>query len=96
MDCLIKDREELLAYYDFPAEHWPHIRTTNPIESTFSTVRLRSDKTRSCGSRETTLTMMSKLLETAKKGWRRIKGSHLVKDVIAGVRFQDGERTSCD
>jgi transposase-like protein len=68
MDCLIKDREELLAYYDFPAEHRPHIRTTNPIESTFSTVRLRSDRMRSCGSRETTLTMMFKLLETAKKG----------------------------
>jgi transposase-like protein len=96
MDCLTKDREELLAYYDFPAEHWPHIRTTNPIESTFSTVRLRSDKMRSCGSRETTLTMMFKLLETAKKGWRRIKSSHLVKDAIAGVRFPDGERTICD
>src|SRR5690606_27101292 len=73
MELLRKDREELLAFYDFPAEHWVHIRTTNPIESTFSTVRLRSKRARNCGSRETTLAMVYKLLETAQKRWKRIK-----------------------
>lgn len=67
MDCLAKDREELLAFYDFPAEHWVHIRTTNPIESTFATVRLRTKRTRNCGSRDTTLAMVYKLLESAQK-----------------------------
>lgn len=67
MDCLAKDREELLAFYDFPAEHWVHIRTTNPIESTFATVRLRTKRTRNCGSRDTTLAMLYKLLESAQK-----------------------------
>ena len=78
MERLRKDREELLAFYDFPAEHWIHIRTTNPIESTFSTVRLRSKRARNCGSRETTLAMVYKLLETAQKRWKRIKGFDLL------------------
>ena len=91
MDCLSKDREELFAFYDFPAEHWMHIRTTNPIESTFSTVRLRAKRSRSCGSRETTLTMVYKLLETAQKRWRKIKGFKLLTLVINNVRFKDGE-----
>ena len=78
MERLRKDREELLAFYDFPAEHWVHIRTTNPIESTFSTVRLRSKRARNCGSRETTLAMVYKLLETAQKRWKRIKGFDLL------------------
>ncbi len=74
MGCLGKDREELLAFYDFPAEHWIHIRTTNPIESTFATVRLRTKKARNCGSRDTTLAMVYKLMESAQKRWKKIKG----------------------
>ena len=74
MEKLRKDREELLGFYDFPAEHWVHIRTTNPIESTFATVRLRTKRARNCGSRETILAMVYKLLESAQKHWKRIKG----------------------
>ena len=73
MGCLDKDREELLAFYDFPAENWVHIRTTNPIESTFATVRLRTKKSKNCGSRETTLAMVYKLMESAQKKWRKIR-----------------------
>lgn len=73
MGCLAKDRDELLAFYDYPAEHWVHIRTTNPIESTFATVRLRTKRSRNCGSRATTLAMVFKLLQSAQKRWRRIK-----------------------
>lgn len=91
MECLRKDREELLAFYDFPAEHWMHIRTTNPIESTFATVRLRAKRSRNCGSRETTLTMVYKLMETAQKKWRRIKGFQLLTLVVNNVQFKDGE-----
>ena len=72
--CIEKDREELLAFYDFPADHWPHIRTTNPIESTFSTIRLRTKKTRACVSRTTILTMVYKLGLSAEKGWRKLRG----------------------
>jgi transposase-like protein len=92
MEQLRKDREELLAFYDFPAEHWVHIRTTNPIESTFSTVRLRSKRARNCGSRETTLAMVYKLLETAQKRWKRIKGFDLLALVVNNVKFKDGEQ----
>ena len=92
MERLRKDREELLAFYDFPAEHWLHIRTTNPIESTFSTVRLRSKRARNCGSRETTLAMVYKLLETAQKRWKRIKGFDLLALVVNNVKFKDGEQ----
>jgi len=91
MDCLAKDRQELLAFYDFPAEHWVHIRTTNPIESTFATVRLRSKRTRNCGSRETTLAMVFKLLESAQNGWRRIQGFRKLELVVNNVPFRDGE-----
>lgn len=90
MDCLGKDREELLAFYDFPAEHWIHIRTTNPIESTFATVRLRSKKARNCGSRDTTLAMVYKLLESAQKRWKKIKGFNLLTLVVDNVEFKDG------
>jgi transposase-like protein len=90
MAKLTKDREELLAFYDFPAEHWVHIRTTNPIESTFSTVRLRSKRARNCGSRETTLAMVYKLLEVAKKKWKRLKGFALLTLVVNNVKFKDG------
>jgi transposase-like protein len=92
MARLRKDRDELLAFYDFPAEHWVHIRTTNPIESTFSTVRLRSRRSRNCGSRETTLAMIYKLLESAQKRWKRIKGFKLLTLVVNNVTFKDGEQ----
>lgn len=90
--CLQKDRESLLAFYDFPATHWQHIRTTNPIESVFATVRLRTTKTKNCGSRKTTLAMAWKLMTTAQGKWRRLRGYKLLADVIKGVKFQDGER----
>jgi putative transposase len=89
--CLAKDRVALLAFYDFPAEHWPHLRTTNPIESTFATVRLRTAKTRGCLSRETMLSMVFKLCQSAEKRWRRLQGYKRIADVIRGVRFVDGE-----
>jgi putative transposase len=91
MECLRKDRTELLAFYNFPAEHWVHIRTTNPIESTFATVRLRSKRSRNCGSRETTLTMVFKLLGCAEKRWRKFKGFGKLELVINNVQFIDGE-----
>ena len=90
MGCLGKDREELLAFYDFPAEHWIHIRTTNPIESTFATVRLRTKKARNCGSRDTTLAMVYKLMESAQKRWNKIKGFGLLTLVVNNVEFKDG------
>ena len=88
--CLAKDREVLLAFYDFPAEHWVHIRTTNPIESTFATVRLRTAKTKGCGSRTATLTMVWKLAQAAEHHWRRLNGSNQLLEVIRGVKFVDG------
>jgi len=89
--CLAKDREALLTFYDFPAENWCHIRTTNPIESTFATIRLRQRKTRGCGSAKASLTMMFKLAQSASKGWRKLRGHTHLKDLIQGVRFIDGE-----
>jgi len=94
MDCLAKDRDELLAFYDFPAEHWVHIRTTNPIESAFATVRLRTKRSRSCGSRGTTLAMVFKLLQSAEKRWKRIKGFKKLELVVNNVKFQDGEQVT--
>ena len=94
MACLAKDRDELLAFYDYPAEHWVHIRTTNPIESTFATVRLRSKRSRNCGSRATTLAMVFKLLQSAEKRWKRIKGFRKLELVVNNVRFQDGEQVT--
>jgi len=91
MENLEKDRDELLAFYDFPAAHWIHLRTTNPIESTFSTVRLRTKRSRSCGSRDTTLSMVFKLLQSAQKRWKRIKGFNKLELVVNNVKFQDGE-----
>jgi len=90
VECLRKDRDVLLAFYDFPAEHWVHIRTTNPIESTFATVRLRHRRTKGNGSRVACLTMVFKLMECASKTWRALNGSTLIADVIAGVEFADG------
>ena len=88
--CLKKDQEELLEFYNFPAEHWIHIRTTNPIESTFATVRLRTAKTRGSLSRKTAFTMVFKLLESASKNWRRLRGQHRVAEIIQGINFVDG------
>lgn len=92
VECLSKDREELLAFYDFPAEHWKHIRTTNPIESTFATVRLRTGKTRGCLSRTSALTMTFQLARCAQKGWRKLNGYQHLAEIIRGVKFVDGEK----
>ena len=88
--CLKKDRDVLLTFYDFPAEHWGHIRTTNPIESVFATVRLRHRKTKGSGSRVACLAMVFKLMESASKKWRALNCSTLAADVIAGIQFADG------
>jgi transposase-like protein len=89
--CLIKDRAELLAFYDFPAEHWKHLRSTNPIESTFATVRLRTDKTKGCLSRKTALAMVFKLAKSAERTWRKLDGSEQIGQLIEGIKFRDGE-----
>ena len=91
VSCLAKDRKALLTFYDFPAEHWKHIRTANPIESTFATVRLRTSKTKGCLSRQTALAMVFKLAKSAERHWRRLDGSQRLAQVIDGVRFRDGE-----
>ncbi len=80
----------MLTFYDFPAEHWKHVRSTNPIESTFATVRLRTTKTKGCLSRKTALAMVFKLLLSARKKWRRLDGSNHLAEVIQGVSFKDG------
>ena len=90
VQCLEKDREELLAFYDFPAEHWQHIRTTNPVESTFATVRLRTAKTRGCVSRTTILAMVFKLGQCAEKKWRKLRGFRRLAEVVRGVCFKNG------
>lgn len=90
VECLKKDEEVLFSFYDFPAAHWIHIRTTNPIESTFSTVRLRTVKTKGCGSRIATLTMVFKLVMEAQKTWRRLTGSSIIPMVLLGRKFVDG------
>jgi putative transposase len=87
---LIKDREALLAFYDFPAEHWVHIRTTNPIESSFATIRHRTTRTKNCVSRNTLLGLVFQLALTAEKSWRKLRGFKLLPDVAQGVRFEDG------
>jgi len=90
MKCLAKDQESMLVFYDFPAENWQHIRTTNPIESVFATVRLRTTRTKNCGSRNTTLAMAFKLVEVAQKRWQRLRGYKHLADVITGVKFTNG------
>jgi putative transposase len=89
--CLVKDRATLLAFYDFPAEHWKHVRSSNPIESTFATVRLRTAKTKGCLSRQTALAMVFKLAKSAERHWRRLNGPDRLGQLIEGVRFRDGE-----
>lgn len=90
VEKLVKDRTELLAFYDFPAEHWVHLRTTNPIESTFATVRLRTHKTKGCGSRIATLSMVFRLAVAAKRKWRCLNGVDRLTELAAGVQFVDG------
>ena len=90
VNCLAKDTNQLLTLFDFPAEHWVHLRTTNPIESSFATVKARTKVTKGAGSREAALTMAFKLLTEAEKRWRRITGAHLVAKVLEGVEFKDG------
>jgi putative transposase len=88
--CLTKDRDALLAFYDFPAEHWKHLRTTNPIESSFATVRHRTARSKGCLSNKTALAMIFKLAEGAEKSWRRLDGHNQLPKVILGVKFSDG------
>ena len=89
-ECLIKDRDALLAFYDFPAEHWKHLRTTNVIESSFATVRHRTVRSKGCLSNKTALAMIFKLAEAAEKSWRRLDGYNQLPKVILGVKFTDG------
>ena len=89
-ECLSKDREELLTFYDFPAEHWGHLRTTNPIESTFATIRLRHRKTKGNGTRRASLAMLFKLAQSASKKWRRLNCHEKITLVIEGRSFKDG------
>ncbi len=90
VECLEKDRDALLTFFDYPAEHWVHLRTSNPIESSFSTVRLRQRVTKGAGNRTKALTMAFKLLDMAEKRWRRLNGAKLLPLVRAGVTFVDG------
>jgi putative transposase len=92
VESLTRDQDQLLTHFDFPAEHWGHLRTTNPIESTFATVKLRQRVTKGAGSRTAGLTMAFKLLTMAERRWRRLNAPHLVAQVRAGVRFADGVR----
>jgi len=96
MQCLVKDKDSMLAFYDYPAENWQHIRTTNPVESVFATVRLRTARTKNCGSRTTTLTMAFKLMEVAQKKWFRLRGYKLLADVIQGIKFVNGVKQNGD
>lgn len=91
-DCLAKDRAALLAFYDFPAEHWIHIRTTNPIESTFATIRHRTERTKGCVSRSSLLGLTFKLAMSAEQSWSRLRGFERLAEVVAGVKFIDGMR----
>ena len=88
--CLAKDREALLAFYDFPAEHWKHIRTSNPIESTFATVRHRTTRAKGCLSHDTGMIMVFKMIQTAQSSWRRLDGQNQLPKLITGVKFTDG------
>ena len=90
VDCLVKDRGELLAFYEFPAVHWQHLRTTNPIESTFATIRLRTVKTRNCVSAKSGLSLVHQLAMSAQKRWRRLRGFRHLADVVADVKYIDG------
>ena len=88
--CLVKDREALLTFFDFPAEHWDHLRSSNPIESVFATVRHRTVRTKGALSQETARLMVFKLVMAAARSWRRLKGENQLPKVIEGVTFKDG------
>jgi len=90
-ECLRKDKERLFTFYDFPAMHWQHIRSTNPIESTFATIRHRSEQTKGCGSTKATLAMVFQLAREAEKHWRKLRGYELIVKILEGVQFKDGE-----
>ena len=90
VECLTKDKDVLFTFYDFPAEHWPHLRTTNPIESTFATVRHRTRQTKGCGSRTATLTMVFQLARQAEKHWRRLNGYQHIIHLINNAVYKDG------
>ena len=90
VECFGKDKDEMLAFYDFPAEHWRHLRTSNPIESTFATVRQRTSKTKGSGSRSATLAMVYKLAISAERRWRRLNGHEQLGALLKGVQFKDG------
>lgn len=92
VECLVKDKDDLFTFYDFPAAHWLHLRTTNPIESTFATVRLRHRRTKGCGTRKATLAMVYKLCREAEQGWRKLDGFKFIPLVEAGIKFVNGER----
>lgn len=89
---LVKDRDALLTFYDYPAKHWRHIRTSNPIESTFATVRHRTKRTKGCLSRKTGLAMAFKLMMSAQKKWRKLDGQNRLPEIIQGIEFRDGLR----
>jgi len=90
VDCLLKDQEHLVTFFDFPAEHWVHLRTTNPIESPFATVKARTRQTKGAGSRKAGLALAYKLASAAQKHWRKVRAPHLVALVRAGATFRDG------
>ncbi len=96
MECLAKDKDSMLAFHDYPAENWQHIRTTHPVESVFATVRLRTARTKNCGSRTTTLTMVFKLMEVAQKKWFRLRGYKLLTDIVRGIKFVNGVKQNGD
>jgi len=89
---LVKDRDALLTFYDYPAEHWKHVRTSNPIESTFATVRHRTKRTKGCLSRKSRLAMAFKLMMSAQKTWRKLDGQNRLPEIIQGIEVRDGIR----
>ena len=94
--CLQKDRDELLTFFQFPAEHWPSLRTTNPIESTFGTIRHRTVRTKGCLTRDGMLHMMFKVGQCAEKNWQRLRGFKQLEKVIKGIQFMDGIQETID
>ena len=96
VDCLLKDKEELLTFYDFPAEHWAHLRTSNPIESVFATVRHRTVRMKGALSQDTARLMVFKLVMAASKSWRRLQGQNQLPKVVSGVTFRDGIEVASD
>jgi transposase-like protein len=95
-ECLAKDRETLLAFYDFPAEHWQHVRSTNPIESTFATVRHRAVLAKGCLSHETSKIMIFKLIQAAQASWRKLDGQNQLPKIIKGIKFTDSIENNHD